>query len=246
MMTLSSNSDINPTKPGFADNPLSGLWLGFKLLAIPMLITGVIAAAVFGADRLSAQDNVVSLTVAYGDILLVIALMRRYLKDYGDSYLETLKINFGRVNLKGIKQLAKAFASYLLATAFIFTLMSLVITEQQLNQPQDLGFNRSDNPVFLANLFVVLVVLTPVVEEIIFRGILFRSFLSYGFLVAALVSSLLFGLVHLQLNVVIDTALMAFASAWVFYKTDNLAYSIMLHAAKNLIAFVLIFITGSG
>lgn len=58
---------------------------------------------------------------------------------------------------------------------------------------------------------------------------------------AALVTSVLFGLVHMQWNVAIDTFLLSFALIYVFEKTGSLWAPIALHALKNGIAFVGIF-----
>mgnify|MGYP003584885959 CR=1 FL=1 len=59
---------------------------------------------------------------------------------------------------------------------------------------------------------------------------------------AAIVTSVLFGLVHMQWNVAIDTFLLSFALIYVFEKTNNLWAAIALHALKNGIAFIGIFI----
>jgi len=59
---------------------------------------------------------------------------------------------------------------------------------------------------------------------------------------AALVTSILFGLVHMQWNVALDTFALSFALIYVFEKTQNLWAAIALHALKNGIAFVGIFL----
>jgi membrane protease YdiL (CAAX protease family) len=59
---------------------------------------------------------------------------------------------------------------------------------------------------------------------------------------AALVTSVLFGLVHMQWNIAIDTFIFSFALIYVFEKTQNLWASIALHALKNGVAFIGIFL----
>lgn len=59
---------------------------------------------------------------------------------------------------------------------------------------------------------------------------------------AAIVTSVLFGLVHMQWNISIDTFIFSFALIYVFEKTQNLWAAIVLHALKNGIAFVGLFI----
>jgi hypothetical protein len=64
----------------------------------------------------------------------------------------------------------------------------------------------------------------------------------FGWTAAAVVSSLLFGLVHGQLNVAIDTAIMGWFSAQLVITTKSIWPSIALHALKNSIAFVLVYL----
>lgn len=58
---------------------------------------------------------------------------------------------------------------------------------------------------------------------------------------AALFTSMLFGLVHMQWNVAVDTFILSFALIWIFEKTGNLWAPVLLHALKNFIAFVFVF-----
>lgn len=59
---------------------------------------------------------------------------------------------------------------------------------------------------------------------------------------AALVTSIIFGLVHMQWNIAIDTFILSFALVYVFEKTQNLWAAIALHALKNGIAFIGLFL----
>jgi membrane protease YdiL (CAAX protease family) len=58
---------------------------------------------------------------------------------------------------------------------------------------------------------------------------------------AAFFTSMLFGLVHMQWNVAIDTFILSFALIWLYQKSGSIWGSILLHALKNGIAFVLLF-----
>lgn len=58
---------------------------------------------------------------------------------------------------------------------------------------------------------------------------------------AAIFTSMLFGLVHMQWNVALDTFILSMALIWVVEKTNNLWPAIALHAFKNFIAFVFVF-----
>lgn len=61
-------------------------------------------------------------------------------------------------------------------------------------------------------------------------------------LAAAIFTSMLFALAHAQWNVAIDTFILSFALIWLLEKTGNIWASVALHALKNLIAFLAIFV----
>lgn len=87
--------------------------------------------------------------------------------------------------------------------------------------------------------FITIVVAAPVLEELIFRGIILDGLLKkYSPLKSIVVSSLLFGLVHLNPWQFITATLIGFFSGWVYYRTQKLTLSIIIHMANNLFAFV--------
>jgi membrane protease YdiL (CAAX protease family) len=97
--------------------------------------------------------------------------------------------------------------------------------------------------------FVVLAVaVAPVVEEVYFRGILYRSLRDRYGLVAGLVgSSLLFGLVHYQRGSLADALFLqtvmvitGVGFALIYERAGNLVASIAAHAAFNAIGVTLI------
>lgn len=87
-------------------------------------------------------------------------------------------------------------------------------------------------------LFIAIVILAPIVEEIIFRGIFFnllakkRSALS-----AMIISSLFFGLLHA--TTMVPTAVIGFVLCFIYHKTGNLFLAMAAHAFNNFIAFVM-------
>lgn len=83
-------------------------------------------------------------------------------------------------------------------------------------------------------LFVVVVVVGPIAEEILFRGILFRRLLRrWPPLLAALGSSLLFGAAHFDL---VGSTLMGLALVALYVRTRSLWVPVAAHALNNLLA----------
>jgi uncharacterized protein len=90
------------------------------------------------------------------------------------------------------------------------------------------------NPALQLPLTLVVVVVGPIVEEIAFRGIVFRRLLRrWPPVLAALGSSVLFGAAHFDL---VGTTLMGLALVALYVQTRSLWVPIAAHALSNLLA----------
>ena len=88
--------------------------------------------------------------------------------------------------------------------------------------------------------FLVLVIAAPILEELIFRGIILDGLLNkYSPLKSILISSLLFGLVHLNPWQFITGFIIGIFAGWIYYKTRSLSLAIIIHATANLSGFLL-------
>ncbi|MEZ9523712.1 CPBP family intramembrane glutamic endopeptidase [Enterovibrio norvegicus] len=86
----------------------------------------------------------------------------------------------------------------------------------------------------------VLCVLAPLLEEMLFRGIILRGFLNhYSPAKSIVLSSLLFGVFHANLYQFISASIAGCFFAWLFYKSRSLWPSIFAHSIVNGCAFVL-------
>ena len=87
-------------------------------------------------------------------------------------------------------------------------------------------------------MFTALVIAAPILEELIFRGIMLDGLLRiYSPTKAVIVSSLLFGLVHLNPAQFVGGALVGGFMGWVYVHTRSVMATILIHAAFNLTAF---------
>ncbi|MBN1773324.1 MAG: CPBP family intramembrane metalloprotease [Deltaproteobacteria bacterium] len=90
----------------------------------------------------------------------------------------------------------------------------------------------------LAKVFAIAVV-TPIGEELIFRGILLRWLRrSYGRLPALLGSSVLFAVAHLSLRGLLPYVLLGLAFGWVVDRSRSVLPAIGAHAAYNAVPFL--------
>lgn len=81
--------------------------------------------------------------------------------------------------------------------------------------------------------FISVVVLAPIFEELIFRGIILQTLSKYNKMFAIVVTSLLFGLLHLNITQAIPAFFMSLILCYMCLKTDSLLVTILAHAGNN-------------
>lgn len=93
---------------------------------------------------------------------------------------------------------------------------------------------------------ITVVVMAPLFEEVIFRGVLLESTRAkYGVMAAWLVSSAVFGIVHVHPTVAVNAFAIGLVLGFVYMRTDSLWSTIILHAVNNGIAYLAL-VTGHG
>ena len=144
-----------------------------------------------------------------------------------------------------------ALPLYILTFAISVAIIKHFAPGLDVNQSQDLGFNATYNAGQLFFIAIALVILPPITEEIIFRGMLYKKKKKgLPILIAALVTSLLFAAGHLLeggdgglLYIAgIDTFVLSLILVGLREVSGGLWSCIGLHAIKNGIAFVTLFI----
>lgn len=107
------------------------------------------------------------------------------------------------------------------------------------------GVSNSTNQAIIENihmnpfvLITVTVIMAPIVEELVFRGILMGRVFNPDSIVGLILSGLLFGLAHMpnSIGVWIVYAGMGFVLGIVYRKFQKLEYCIMAHMINNSIA----------
>lgn len=140
-----------------------------------------------------------------------------------------------------IRQSAKLIGiGLIIFTATKLILDALAPSVPSLGGQQDLFGSADINFAGLA-LVLGIGIFGPVVEEVIFRGIFFNILAGrLGLPVAAILSSIIFGLVHAQLNVGISTFVSGLYLCYMAARTRSLMPGIMLHVINNTLAISLI------
>ncbi len=152
-------------------------------------------------------------------------------------------LGFRLPKLQWIGLVVPGFLLYLMVSTGLTLLVTHLIPSFNMNQTQDVGFDHLTKLPELLAAFVSLVVITPLVEETIFRGILFRGIRKKTpFWLSAILTSVLFAAAHLQWNVAIDVFSLSLVMCFLVEKSNSIIPTILLHAMKNGLAFIFLFI----
>ena len=89
--------------------------------------------------------------------------------------------------------------------------------------------------------FISAAIISPIYEEIFYRGFLFRWFRTrFGFFSGAIMSSLIFAVVHIPTYNVIPVAFVSgFIFAYAYEKTNSIWPSVLIHGLSNGIMLIL-------
>lgn len=114
-------------------------------------------------------------------------------------------------------------------TAFISPMMAPIEVSQALED-----FSQTLQQFPMIGLVLILVV-APVFEEIIFRGILLRGMLKkHNPMIGIVLSGVLFGAFHMNIHQFVAASLLGIMAGWIYYKTGRLWYSMFMHFSYNL------------
>ena len=132
-----------------------------------------------------------------------------------------------------------------IGVAMVVTLVlySLNISGLDLAERQELPFAELTGWYEYVAAFLLLVVLAPVFEELIFRGYLYGRLRKYsGVIISTIITSIGFGVVHGQVNVAIFVGLLSVAMCIVREKFDSIYPTIMMHMFQNGFSYAMLFI----
>lgn len=137
---------------------------------------------------------------------------------------------------------ARGLNPALLLWAFVLIFAVGVVLEPLLRLLPDLSMNVGRGLWTILSL----VVFAPVLEELLCRGVVLGSLRpKFGVTAAWLLSSLFFGVLHIQPVQVVSASVVGLILGFVYLATDSLWAAMILHAMNNAVAY-LAMITGHG
>ena len=208
-----------------------GKWVLILLVAF-VLSQFPIGLALFLANK---QFPILQSGLLVGALSIVVLIV--FIIGARKTQLATFNLSFFKA-----KDLARLVLSYLVifATNLLGSLLLRLTNEATTNNQSILnGLVQNSS---LISTFFLLVLIAPICEEILCRGIIPKKIFSgkekLGFVVGAIV----FALLHMPTNLpsVIIYGGMSTVLTWTAYKTERLEMSILLHMILNGIAFCLL------
>lgn len=213
-----------------------GVQLLLGLLVVKILPTEVITSPI--------TNTIFSITSYLLAIFLIIWLPPRIFKE---KITKSSKESLGLKGLPTWTDIGLAPVGYVASILIAMGLTALfnLIPWFDANQTQDLGYSPYMMGFERGMAFVLLAVIAPVVEEIVFRGFLYGKLrIMIPKWLAIFITSLVFGLVHLQWNVGITVFAMSIVTCTLREITGTIYAGMLVHIINNGIAFYLVYVMG--
>ncbi|MFZ1301729.1 MAG: type II CAAX endopeptidase family protein [Candidatus Microsaccharimonas sp.] len=219
------------------------VFLGF-MLAQAIVLVSVQVAQLAGApfDQINPSlFQVIAGAIVYGLSLLIVIGVPWLVKKSRTSREELGIQRFP--SWMDIVWVPAGAIAYLILTSIITGLAMMFITFVNFDQAQDTGFTNITSHFEYIMAFLMLVVIAPIAEELLFRGYLFGKLKKYAPVwVSIIITSLVFAVVHFAWNVGFDVFALSVVLCLLRVVSGSLWPSIMLHSIKNAVAFYFLFI----
>lgn len=180
----------------------------------------------FVIEKMTGSSDKITLAIIYGltayilDIPMIYYFIRNNKKK--KYFVTKEKMNIG--------SFIGCFALMALITAII-GIISLVF---KLKIESNDNSILPDYPTLYVNMTLFsTIIIAPIIEEMIFRGVIMNDLKEYGYKTAIIINSVLFGLAHTEIEKVIITIFLGIIFSYVAYRY-SLRYSILLHMVWNL------------
>ena len=221
-------------------------WFGVNEVVLPLVLSGSVAVDPSFATWVKEDTLTAGLLINSIRWLLIFGLLWGAYRLYSSRDRINVRQILGLVQPKSWRDswfVLPAFVAYFLCSWLVMIAVGLMFPEAPLDQAQDLGMSQPVTTEQFILTFITLVVLPPIFEELFFRGAIFGSLMrSFSPMAAALITSAAFGMAHGQLNLFLDTFVLSLFLCYLRYRSGAIWLSMTLHAMKNGLAFVLLYV----
>ena len=235
------------------------VWVGASIiasqLAVGYTMLGILGQKTFEQPLPTAIYSALSYMIAMFLIVFVPLKISTIQNKSKESVSKNTRKSLGLTGWPTWTDIGLAPAGFLayFLLASLFTMLFSLFPWFNAGEAQDVGFNVYITGIDRVIAFLVLVVIAPIAEEIIFRGWLYDKlrgkFLEqYSNTVSMVIStflvSLLFGIIHMQWNVGVNVFAMSIVLCGLREITGTIYAGILMHMLKNGIAFYLLYVVG--
>lgn len=210
-----------------------GFWKSIGVILLWLIVDFIITLLSY---PLTLQSKVESLTFSIISVVKLFFLPIEVFilnKVFGRR---TNELNtFKKVNKKTIFHITLVLTIFrLLYDAFILPIILRIPESDTLIQAEQ---NLNSSFIYL---ILSVCIIAPIIEEVIFRGIILNGMLKrYNPSTAIIISSLLFALIHGNLHQEINAFLLALIIGCIYYKTHSLYLTIYCHFFNTTASFIL-------
>lgn len=210
------------------------------------LLLGLLLPLIFTPETLkSPAINIAFSILSYGlVILLTIYLPPRIFKK---KIPKPSRESLGLRGLPSWTDIGLAPIGYIatIALAAVITALFNLMPWFNANEAQELGYSHYMVGFERGAVFVMLAIIAPIMEELIFRGWLYGKLrVKIPKWAAIFITSLLFGVIHLQWNVGITVFAMSIVTCTLREITGSIYAGTLVHIINNSIAFYLVYVAG--
>lgn len=229
MITKNNGEKLNIHKKFF-----SKIGINYLTLGVIALISQII---IFNILNVTNPEYISDINILSG-----ISSICNYLIPFPIFFWLMKKLDEVKIEKNSID--AKTFLIYVsitLTLMWIGNIIGLIITmllsgaiQVNIGNPVQELINSTD---IMFNLLVICI-MAPIFEEILFRKLLIDRTIKYGAKVSIIISALIFGFFHGNLNQFFYAFLMGGFLAYVYVKTGKITYTMILHAIVNFMGSV--------
>ena len=241
-----------PSKTSFSSKLVKLLKSNLDLLYLPILaiitfyaaqfIVGVPILIIFGSEVLKTPFVATIFSVLVYSLSFIFLLFTlKHIKPLKDPITRN---ELGLKDLITFSDIGLAIAGLFgyLAFSAILTALFSVFPWFNLTENQPLLYSTLISPLNKVFAAIALVVFGPILEEVIYRGLIYGKLRKkHSLITSILIASILFSFLHGQWNVAVDVFALSVVACLMRETTGTIYAGIMLHVLKNTIAFYFLF-----
>lgn len=231
-MKEDENMEVSTEQKGISIGESIELFLKINILQMLFTIPFILLVIWFKEISL---DTIGLYIKELGEVVAYICVIRKIIKEINLKENFKLKIQY-KPKLKEYIYVILALLGYI----FIYAnTVELLLSNIPMNEwIQDCFKEITNMPILL--LIISVSIVAPIFEEIIYRGIILEQlYRRYGMIKAIIISALLFGLMHLNIQQGVNAFFIGIVLGFIYIKTNSLLLSIFLHFANNSLMVIL-------